>query len=109
MLIEIHMLKNYPPVNLNRDDGGAPKTCFFGGVQRGRISSQCLKRSWRTSDIFRSLGSFGIRTRSMPSLVGEKLAGLGIGQEFVEEAVKKLTGVANKEGKMNKDSITIIS
>ena len=106
MLIEIHMLKNYPPVNLNRDDGGAPKTCFFGGVQRGRISSQCLKRSWRTSDIFRSLGSFGIRTRSMPSLVGEKLAGLGIGQEFVEEAVKKLTGVANKEGKMNKDSIT---
>ena len=45
MLIEIHMLKNYPPVNLNRDDSGAPKTCFFGGVQRGRISSQCLKRS----------------------------------------------------------------
>lgn len=31
MLIEIHMLKNYPPVNLNRDDSGAPKSCFFGG------------------------------------------------------------------------------
>ena len=52
MLIEIHMLKNYPATNLNRDETGAPKTCFFGGAQRGRISSQCLKRSWRTSPLF---------------------------------------------------------
>ena len=44
MLYEMHMLKNYPPVNLNRDDTGAPKTCMFGGTMRGRISSQCLKR-----------------------------------------------------------------
>ena len=101
MLIEIHMLKNYPPVNLNRDDGGAPKSFFFGGVQRGRISSQCLKRSWRTSDTFRGLESYGIRTRGMPALVGEKLTALGIAPDFVQEAVKKLTGVANKDGKMN--------
>lgn len=53
MLYEIHMIKNYPPTNLNRDDTGAPKTCMFGGALRGRISSQCLKRSWRTSEIFR--------------------------------------------------------
>ncbi len=102
MLIEIHMLKNYPPVNLNRDDSGAPKSCFFGGVQRGRISSQCLKRSWRTSDTFRALGSYGVRTRSMPTLVGERLTKMGIADDLVEEAVKKLTGVANKEGKENK-------
>jgi len=51
MLYEIHMLKNYPPVNLNRDDSGAPKSCIFGGVARGRVSSQCLKRSWRTSPL----------------------------------------------------------
>lgn len=102
MLIEIHMLKNYPPVNLNRDDSGAPKSCFFGGVQRGRISSQCLKRSWRTSDVFRALGSYGIRTRSMPAIVGERLMQMGISEDLVEEAVKKLTGVANKEGTINK-------
>ncbi len=53
MLIEIHMLKNYGPANLNRDDTNAPKTCMFGGVPRARISSQCLKRSWRTSELFR--------------------------------------------------------
>ena len=102
MLIEIHMLKNYPPVNLNRDDSGAPKTCFFGGVQRGRISSQCLKRSWRTSDTFRELDSFGIRTRQMPELVGKRLEELGVAKEFIEVAVKKLTGIANKEGTENK-------
>lgn len=107
MLIEIHMLKNYPPVNLNRDDSGAPKTCFFGGIQRGRISSQCLKRSWRTSSIFRNLGSYGIRTRSMPIMVGERLGELGIGQEYIDVAVKKLTGIANKDGKENsKGNIT---
>lgn len=102
MLIEIHMLKNYPPVNLNRDDSGAPKSCFFCGVQRGRISSQCLKRSWRTSEVFRELGSYGVRTRSMPVIVGEKLRKLGVGDEYIEEAEKKLTGIANKDGTINK-------
>ena len=102
MLFEIHMLKNYPPVNLNRDDSGAPKTCFFGGVQRGRISSQCLKRSWRTSDIFHSLNSSGIRTRALPIIVSEKLESLGIAPEFIEEAKNKITGIANKDGTLNK-------
>ena len=53
MLYEFHMLKNYPPTNLNRDDTGAPKTCMFGNVTRGRVSSQCLKRAWRRSEMFR--------------------------------------------------------
>ena len=67
MLYEIHMLKNYPPTNLNRDDTGAPKTCTFGGVTRGRISSQCLKRSWRTSDLFKA-DAFGIDLLGADSL-----------------------------------------
>ena len=52
MLIEIHMIHNHGPSNLNRDDLGAPKTCIFGGVTRARISSQCLKRSIRRSPEF---------------------------------------------------------
>ena len=106
MLIEIHMLKNYPPVNLNRDDSGAPKSCFFGGVLRGRISSQCLKRSWRTSDIFKSVGSYGIRTRKLPELVAEKLIQMGVDTETAEIAKEKLTGIANKEGTTTKDGMT---
>ena len=47
MKIEIHVLQNFAPSNLNRDDTGAPKDCELGGVRRARISSQCLKRAIR--------------------------------------------------------------
>lgn len=106
MLIEIHMLKNYPPVNLNRDDSGAPKTCFFGGVQRGRVSSQCLKRSWRMSESFQKLGSAGVRTRRMPEQVANRLREQGVGESFIERAQLMLTGIVNKEGKEKKEGIT---
>lgn len=101
MMLEFHMLKNYPPVNLNRDDSGAPKSCFFGGVMRGRVSSQCLKRSWRRSPVFQELGSSGVRTRHMPEKVSELLREKGVAPEYIETAKKMLTGVANKEGKEN--------
>ncbi len=106
MLIEIHMLKNYPPVNLNRDDSGSPKSCYFGGVQRGRISSQCLKRSWRTSDVFKSVGSYGIRTRKLPELVAERLTQMGVDPAIIAVAKEKMTGIANKDGTTSKDGLT---
>lgn len=106
MLYEIHMLKNYPPTNLNRDDTGSPKTCLFGGVTRGRVSSQCLKRSWRTSPSFRAeIGdeNLGIRTRKLPVLVVEKLVEMGVSEEFAEAVQPRLTGIGNKDGKETKD------
>ena len=106
MLIEVHMLKNYPPVNLNRDESGAPKSCFFGGVQRGRISSQCLKRSWRKSEIFQAAGSTGIRTRKLPELIKDKLLEMGVAEDLAEEAKVKMTGVANKNGTTTNDGET---
>jgi CRISPR system Cascade subunit CasC len=48
MFVDIHILQNFAPSNLNRDDTGAPKDCVFGGYRRARISSQCLKRAVRT-------------------------------------------------------------
>ena len=47
MKIELHLLQNFPPSCLNRDDTGQPKDCEFGGYRRARISSQCLKCSIR--------------------------------------------------------------
>ena len=46
-LIEIHVIQNFAPSNLNRDDTGAPKDALFGGTRRARISSQCQKRTIR--------------------------------------------------------------
>src|SRR5438128_1336114 len=45
--IEIHILQNFAPSCLNRDDTNSPKDCEFGGHRRARISSQCIKRAVR--------------------------------------------------------------
>lgn len=108
MLYEIHMLKNYPATNLNRDDSGAPKTCVFGGVTRGRISSQCLKRSWRTSHLLQELvgkENLGTRTRELPELVAEVLRERKVDEKTIETWLPVITGIANKEGKENKDGL----
>ncbi len=47
MFVELHILQNFAPANLNRDDTGMPKDCVFGGHRRARISSQCFKRAVR--------------------------------------------------------------
>lgn len=46
--LQIHTLTSYPAVLLNRDDIGRAKRLPFGGRDRIRVSSQCLKRHWRT-------------------------------------------------------------
>jgi CRISPR system Cascade subunit CasC len=63
--IQLHLLTFYPPANLNRDDTGRPKSATVGGVPRLRISSQALKRAWRTSDLFKDQldGHLGDRTQ----------------------------------------------
>jgi len=74
MLIQIHAIQNHSPANLNRDDLGAPKTCYFGGVLRSRISSQCIKRSIRKSKEFEKLLG-GVRTRQLAKLIAENVPG----------------------------------
>lgn len=101
MLIEIHMLQNHAPSNLNRDDTGSPKSAIFGGVPRGRISSQSLKRSIRRSDIFRAAldGQLAMRTRQLPELVRDALLARGYSQELANIGAEKASGFGNKEGK----------
>ncbi len=52
MILELHLIQNFAPSNLNRSDTGSPKDCTFGGFRRARISSQCFKRAMR--EYFRS-------------------------------------------------------
>lgn len=65
--VQLHILTSYPPANLNRDDLGRPKTAVMGGAQRLRISSQSLKRAWRTSEPFAASlkGHVGTRTKRL--------------------------------------------
>lgn len=99
MLIEIHAIQNHSPANLNRDDLGAPKTCYFGGVLRSRISSQCLKRSIRMSEEFRQLLG-GVRTRRLAHLIAP---GESDSPEFKKAlAILEICGIAAKEKKGKK-------
>lgn len=100
MLIEVHMLQNHAPSNLNRDDTGSPKEAVFGGYKRARISSQCLKRSIRRSELFRERlqGCLGVRTRSLPELVRERLLAAGFSAEMAEIGASKASGFGTEKG-----------
>ena len=81
MFIELHMIQNFVPSNLNRDDTGSPKDCIFGGQRRARVSSQCLKRSIRMNELFAATTQVPTSKRT---------------QYLATEVAKKLTNVHSK-------------
>ena len=103
MLIQIHMLQNYAPSNLNRDDTGSPKDARFGGVRRGRISSQCLKRSIRKSETFeetfRQAGLLGDRTKRLPGKVYDVLKEMVVDEETIQAIVARVPEIGRESTK----------
>lgn len=103
MLIQIHILQNYAPANLNRDETGAPKDAIFGGVPRGRISSQCLKRSIRISEAFKAAfvdkDLLGVRTRQLPKLIAQELEALGVEEELRKTIIARLPEIGRESSK----------
>lgn len=77
--IQIHYLTAYAANNLNRDDQSRPKSLIFGNASRMRISSQCAKRAWRLSELFKEgFGSeIGTRTRNLFLDIGAELLDKG--------------------------------
>lgn len=101
--IQLHLLTSYPPANLNRDDTGQPKTAMLGGVQRLRVSSQSLKRAWRTSEIFgQALGdsNIGERTKLLGVHAHKQLTGAGIPDK---QATAWASEIAKVYGAVKKD------
>lgn len=102
MFVQIHMLQSMPPGNLNRDDTGQPKKCLFGGVTRGRISSQCLKRNMRLSPLFQQAfgGMVANRTKYLPRLVADDLIESGkIPADEIEGVKGGIARLFKKEAK----------
>ena len=92
--IELHLLQNFAPSCLNRDDTNTPKTCEFGGVTRARVSSQSWKKAVR--DTFRTdnTAPVGVRTKRLQERLKEKL---GAGDaatitKFLTEVYSKMDG-----------------
>ncbi len=96
--LQFHLLTFYPPSNVNRDDTGNPKTATVGGVTRLRISSQALKRAWRTSDIFSSAlaGHMGQRTQRLGEAVLAHLRENGVEEKKAVSIAREIAGVYGK-------------
>lgn len=96
--IQLHLLTFVPPANLNRDDTGAPKTAIVGGEMRLRLSSQSLKRAWRTSEVFaaRLKGRLGDRTRRFGEKIREHLVQQGVAGDKALAATLKVIEVFGK-------------
>lgn len=103
--IQLHLLTSYPPANLNRDDQGRPKTARMGGVERLRVSSQSLKRHWRTSELFQQAlaGHVGVRTKMLGRKVYDKLIAAGVKEKQAFEWAYEIAKVFGKNKKNNKD------
>lgn len=72
--IDVHVLQTVPPSNLNRDDTGSPKTAFFGGVRRARVSSQAWKRAARVAFADQlDPSSLGVRSRRLVEVIADEI------------------------------------
>lgn len=107
--LQLHTLTSYPAALLNRDDVGFAKRLPFGGAERVRISSQCLKRHWRTADDENALASIPTGDGTAPMSVRsrrtfekhlfEPLKEAGVDEEMAEAATEEILKQVLPEGK----------
>jgi CRISPR system Cascade subunit CasC len=96
--VQLHLLTFYPPANLNRDDSGRPKSAVMGGAPRLRVSSQALKRAWRTSDAFaRALeGHLAERTQRIGDVVEKHLLEKKAKANDARRVAREIAGIFGK-------------
>ncbi|QLH75184.1 MAG: type I-E CRISPR-associated protein Cas7/Cse4/CasC [Methanomassiliicoccales archaeon] len=98
----MHIVQNFGPSCLNRDDTNSPKDCEFGGYRRARISSQCFKRAIRMNDVFKNTlkNNLAVRTKLLPKKLTEKLIENGrdpsSASKLAQEIVKNIFGELDK-------------
>lgn len=82
LYVDVHLLQDVPPANLNRDDTGSPKSARYGGVDRLRVSSQAWKRATRLDFLERlDAATLGVRTRRVHETVTAGLVAGGVPED----------------------------
>jgi len=95
MFVELHILQNFAPSCLNRDDTGSPKDCEFGGFRRARVSSQCIKRSIRrcfNDGRLMDSADLAVRTKLVVAEVVKTLVAAGRDADQAKTVVKAALG-----------------
>lgn len=102
--LQIHTLHSYPAALLNRDDAGLAKRLPLGGAVRTRISSQCLKRHWRTAEDHYALANLdvpmAVRSRVTLEEMRKRLVANGLSDALAQTACEALRdgGLLDKAG-----------
>lgn len=112
--VQLHLLTSYPPSNLNRDDLGNPKTARVGGVERLRVSSQSLKRAWRTSELFQQVlaGNIGTRTKRLGIEAFDALIAAGVAEKQAREwagQIAKVYGAVKKDNPLEIEQLVHVA
>lgn len=95
--VDVHVLQTVPPSNINRDDTGSPKTAYYGGVRRARVSSQAWKRATRKAfDYHLDIDRLGVRTKRVVDVVAERIVELH--GESRDSATEKAAAVLTAAG-----------
>lgn len=108
MIIELHILQNFAPANLNRDDTGSPKDCEFGGYRRARVSSQCFKRAIRQSFKEQKLvdeSNLASRTKRLVGQIASQLKEKGKNENEAKRVVEVLLSGVSLKAKEEKGEI----
>ncbi len=106
MILELHLIQNFAPSNLNRSDTGAPKDCIFGGSRRARISSQCFKRAMREyfKDNFAAQNNLAERSTRLVEELASQMENAGKNKEDAKRVVEAaLAGVGLKMSSKDKE------
>ncbi len=117
-IIDIHILQNVPPSNMNRDDTGTPKSAYYGGVRRARVSSQAWKRATRKQfELLLPPKELGVRTKKVVEALADRIAVqdaalAGVAPKLAEEVLKTATGssfeVPKRKEKNDVDGTAIV-
>lgn len=112
--VQLHLLTSYPPANLNRDDLGNPKTARLGGIERLRVSSQSLKRAWRTSELFQQAlsGNIGTRTKRLGVEAFDALIKAGVTEKQAREwagQIAKVYGAVKKDNPLEIEQLVHVA
>ncbi|MFG2919284.1 type I-E CRISPR-associated protein Cas7/Cse4/CasC [Kitasatospora sp. NPDC048298] len=93
LYLDLHVIHSYPLSCLNRDDLNIPKTAFYGGEQRGRISSQSGKRHVRV-EVEDRLGEWAVRTKRLPESIAAELVRAGGWEEELAQRAGRMVVLA---------------
>lgn len=100
LYVDFHVVQTVPPSCVNRDDTGRPKTAFYGGANRARVSSQSWKHAMRLmfNELFTS-EELGYRTMHAVDLIANEIKKLDSSfddETAVKEAIKAMNSAGVK-------------